>query len=186
MGMLRRFLNAPMVAFSLGLALAGPAAADSDRVGELLDELQQPDLPNWKQVEDAIWTEWSKSGSPSMDLLLKRGRDALEAGDAETAIAHLTALTDHAPGFAEGYNVRAIAYFKAGLYGPAIADLMHTLELNPRHFGAMTGLGTIFEETKRYDAALAAFKAARAIQPHDPDLEEAVTRLEILTSGRTL
>ena len=186
MGILRRFLNATFLTVSLGLAAAGPATADSARASDLLDEWQKPDLPNWKQVEDAIWTEWSKSGSPSMDLLLKRGREALEAGDIDTAIAHLTALADHAPDFAEAYNVRAIAYFKAKLFGPAIADLVRALELNPQHFGALTGLGTIFEETGRYDDALEAFRAARAIQPHDPDLQEAVTRLEILTSGRTL
>lgn len=186
MGMRRHILNPVVTAFCAALALSAPVRADEARAAELLDELQQADLPNWKQVEEAIWAEWAKSGSPAMDLLLKRGRDALEAGDTDKAIAHLTALIDHAPDFAEGYNARALAYFKAGLYGPAIADIGRTLELNPRHFGALTGLATILEETGQQDAALGAYTAARAIHPHDPDLEKAVERLEILTSGRTL
>lgn len=186
MGIHRSVLNVAVAVFCLGLADTGAAQADAQGAAPLLEELQKPDLPNWKQVEESIWAEWSKSGSPSLDLLLKRGRDSIEAGAFETAIAHLTALTDHAPGFAEGYNARALAYYKSGLFGPAIADLARTLELNPQHFGALTGLGSIFEETGRYDAALEAFRAARAIQPHDPDLEEAVNRLEVLTAGRTL
>ncbi|WP_253799034.1 tetratricopeptide repeat protein [Rhodovulum sp. P5] len=165
---------------------SGPALAADDRAAELLQELQRPDLPNWKNVENAIWSEWSRSGSPSADLLLKRGRDAVEESDFDTAIAHLTALTDHAPDFAEGFNVRALAFFRSGRYGPAMADLERTLALNPSHFGALSGLGAILEEVGRYDDALRAFEAARAIHPHDPDLEDAVTRLERLTSGQTL
>ncbi|WP_342768191.1 tetratricopeptide repeat protein [Rhodovulum viride] len=175
-----------MAVFSAAALFAERGLADSARADELLEELQLPDLPNWQRVEDALWTEWSKSGSASMDLLLKRGRDAIEAEAFGTAIEHLTALVDHAPDFAEAYNSRALAYYRSGLYGPALSDLAHTLELNPRHFGALTGLGTILEETGHDAAALGAYRAAHAIHPHDPDLEEAVHRLEIVTSGRTL
>ncbi|SIO12796.1 Tetratricopeptide repeat-containing protein [Rhodovulum sp. ES.010] len=182
MGISRHILNAVVTAF----LAAAPALADGSRAEALLDELQQPDLPNWKNVEDSIWEEWSRSGSAAMDLLLRRGREAVEEGAFETAIEHLTALTDHAPDFAEGYNARALAYFKTGRFGPAVADLARTLQLNPRHFGALMGLGAILEETGRYDAALEAYQRAHAIHPHDPDLEEAVTRLELMTSGRSL
>ncbi|WP_170290343.1 tetratricopeptide repeat protein [Rhodovulum strictum] len=183
---MRRYILNPLVTAICASFCLSAAWADGERAGALLDELQRPDLPNWKQVEREIWEEWAKSGSPSMDLLLKRGRDAITAGKFETAIAHLTALTDHAPDFAEGYNARALAYFRAGLYGPAIADLARTLELNPRHFGALTGLGAILEETGQLQAARDAYGAARAIHPHDPDLESAAQRLELLTAGRRL
>ncbi|WP_308422203.1 tetratricopeptide repeat protein [Actibacterium pelagium] len=130
--------------------------------------------------------EWSRSGSPTMDLLLSRGRDALEAGNTELAIEHLTALTDHAPDFAEGFNARAIAYFHAGLYGPAIADIRQVLILNPRHFGALMGLGTIYEQSGYEKLAYDAYVAARAIHPHDPDLKQAVERLEPFVTGTQL
>lgn len=181
--MRRPLLNATVTAIFFSAVPVPAARADDGRVAELLDELQRPDLPNWKQVEQEIWAEWSRSGSPAMDLLLERGR---EAGDVETAIAHFSALIDHAPDFAEGYNARALAYFNAKLYGPALADLARVLELNPNHFGALKGLGTILEELGQYDAALRAFRAARAIHPHEPDLEEAVERLDRRTSGQTL
>lgn len=186
MGVHRSFLNPLVAAFVLLFALPAFAGAQTQLLDQLFDELQTPDLPNWEQVEGQIWTEWSKSGSSAMDLLLKRGRDAMEAGDFAVAIEHLTALTDHAPDFAEGYNARATAYFRDGLYGPALADIARTLTLNPRHFGALTGLGTIFEELGDEEKALDAFRAASAIQPHDPDLLEAIARLEKQVSGLTL
>ncbi|MBK1634689.1 hypothetical protein CKO19_02940 [Rhodovulum adriaticum] len=186
MGISLRLLNPVVAAFCAALPLATPVWADGGRAAELLQELQRPDLPNWQRVEEALWAEWSKSGSATADLLLKRGRDAIEAEDWPKAIAHLTALTDHAPDFAEGFNARALAYFRSGLYGPAVADLSHVLTLNPDHFGALTGLATILEETGRHAAALQAYRAARAIHPHDPDLEDAVNRLEPKVTGQTL
>lgn len=186
MGVHRSFLNPLVAAFMLLFSLSAPVSAQSVVLDQLFDELQSPDLPNWKQVEGQIWAEWSKSGSPAMDLLLKRGRDAMEAGDFDVAIEHLTALTDHAPDFAEGFNARATAYFRDGLYGPSLADIAHTLTLNPRHFGALTGLGTILEELGNTEKALEAYRAANAIQPHDPALLQAIARLEKQVSGLTL
>ncbi|MHC0054865.1 tetratricopeptide repeat protein [Actibacterium sp. D379-3] len=170
---------------AIGL-LTGPVLADPSRLDGLLQELQQPDLPNWQMVEDEIWTEWSKSGSSAMDLLLQRGRTAMEEGDFVTAIGHLTALTDHAPGFAEGFNARAMAYSREGLFGPALADIRVALTLNPQHFGAMIGLGSILEELGHTDRALDAYRAAFAIHPHEPDLKDAIERLEREASGVTL
>ncbi|KCV80927.1 TPR repeat-containing protein [Actibacterium atlanticum] len=160
-----------------------PIWADTSTVQDLLDQLAKPELPNWQMVEDAIWTEWSKSGSPSMDLLLQRGRTAMEEGDFGQALEHFSALVDHAPDFAEGYNMRATAYFNLGLYGPATHDIGTVLSLNPDHFGALTGLGAILEQSQDADRALAAYRAAAAIHPHDPDLKSAIERLEEQVEG---
>lgn len=168
----------------LASGLGGPAGAVP--LEELMEELARPDLPNWRQVEARIRDRWRASGSPAMDLLLTRGRSALEAGDTQAALAHLSALTDHAPDFAEGFNARALAWYRAGYYGPAMADLHRSLTLNPRHFGALSGLAAILEETGQTARALEVFRAARAIHPHDPDLEAAVARLERELSGLPL
>ena len=179
MGRSRLVLNAFLAAL---LALPAPALADT--LGELLNRLSDPELDRWERVERRILSEWSKSGSPAMDLLLQRGRGALEDGDAEAAIAHLTALTDHAPDFAEGWNARAAAFYERGDYGPAMEDLARALTLNPSHFGAMAGLGLILEETGRETQALAVFRAARSIHPHQPVISRSVARLEARVSGR--
>lgn len=160
--------------------MAADTAADQeqDRLDGLFAELQQPDLPNWEAVEAQIWDAWSRSGSPAMDLLLQRGREALESEDLGAAIEHLTALTDYAPDFAEGWNARATAFFQADELGLSLADIERTLALNPRHFGALGGLAAILEMLDQPRAALSAYRAAHTIHPHRPNVEDAIERLE--------
>ncbi|OYX42005.1 MAG: hypothetical protein B7Z02_13905 [Rhodobacterales bacterium 32-67-9] len=152
----------------------------------LYAELADPNNPEWQRVQADILREWSKSGSPSMDLLLKRGREAMEAGDLTAAIEHFTALTDHAPEFAEGWNARATAYYLAGQFGPSVADIRRTLALNAQHFGALDGLGMILEELGRDAAAIEVFRASLAIHPHQDNIKQALERLEQKTSGTAL
>lgn len=189
MGISIASLNKFVAAFLVGVALALPAAGEgTDRaeVQRLLGELAKPDQPGWQQIEDTILREWAKSGSPAMDLLLQRGTEALESGDLEAAIAHLTALTDHAPEFAEGWNARATAYFHADEYGLAMEDIRRVLALNPDHFAALSGLAIILRELG-YDAeSLAAYRALEGIHPHRPEVREAIERLEKTVEGQRL
>jgi len=166
---------------------APPAAADPEReLDALFETLADPDLSDWEPIEEEIWRRWSQSGSAAMDLLLGRAREALEAGEIDVAIEHLTALTDHAPGFAEGWNARAAAFYRVGRFGPAMADLRRALALNPRHFGALAGLGVLLEETGDETGALAAYRAALAVHPHRPNLIEAERRLDRKVSGKSI
>lgn len=164
--------------FILACSVASSVWAQSEKLDELYAELQNPDLPNWEAVEAQIWDEWSRSGSPAMDLLLTRGRAALEAEDPEAAIEHFSALTDHAPDFAEGWNARATAFYQLEEFGLSLADIERTLVLNPRHFGALGGLASILEQINQPRAALSAYRAAHTIHPHRPNVEEAIERLE--------
>ncbi|MEM1129373.1 MAG: hypothetical protein AAGH83_02525 [Pseudomonadota bacterium] len=161
------------------------AGQDAD-LDELYSQLRDPDTRDWESVEDQIWSEWSKSGSPSFDLLLERGREALEAGDTDAAIEHLTALTDHAPDFAEGWNARATAYFNAEMYGPSLSDIERTLALNPNHFAAVAGMAMILDDIGYPRDALSAYRAAAAIHPHRPDIKDAMERLEQELAGQDL
>lgn len=164
----------------------GPAAAQSAGLDDLFARLKEADDATAVRIEHQIEAEWSKSGSASCDLLLERGRKALEAGDTALAIQHLTALVDHAPDFAEGWNARATAYYLAGQFGPSIADVGRVLTLNPRHFGALAGLGTMLEAMERRDEALKAYRAALAIHPHFQAVEQAVKRLEAKSAGQEI
>ena len=175
---LRALINPVVAAFlAASLAFSLPAHADSAKLDQLFKQLKATDAAGAPEITREIWAEWSKSGSPAMDLLLKRGEDATAAGDYATAIGHFTAIIDHAPKFAEAWNERAIAYFKEGQIGPAVDDIQHVLALNPRHFGALAGLGAIFEELGEPQKALEVYKAALAINPHMTDVQAAVKRL---------
>ncbi|MEO1797479.1 MAG: tetratricopeptide repeat protein [Pseudomonadota bacterium] len=160
---------------------AGPADLDP-----LFERLLTVAPEDHAAIERRIWQEFAKSGSPAMDLLLERGESALQSEDYGGAIEHLTALTDHAPGFAQGFHLRATAYYNLGRYGPALADIERALALEPRHFAAMEGLGVILEELGYKEDALEVFMRVRAIHPHCKDLSQRIEMLQRQTVGRRL
>ncbi|KFI32155.1 hypothetical protein CN97_07035 [Haematobacter massiliensis] len=176
----------PFVTAAFAAVIALPLHAEETVEQRLLRELKDPQNTAWQRTESDLQREWSRSGSASMDLLLQRGRDAMETGDTQEAIEHLTALTDHAPDFAEGWNALASAYFQAGKFGPAVDDIRRALALNPNHYGALSGLGMILEDMGYDASARDAYHAAQAIHPHQPDIEKAVERLDREMSGQAL
>lgn len=153
-------------------------AAAPARIDTLLSELAEPGRKDWEQLETEILRIWSRSGSPAMDLLLERGQKALAEEDYPTAVEHFSALIDHAPGFAEAWNSRATAYFLEGNFGLAMADVEHVLVLNPRHFGALTGLASMFEAMDEPRDALAALRMAAKLNPNRPGIKDEIARLE--------
>ncbi len=176
---------AALVTFSL--PAPGSAQEGEARAQELLRDLAQAvDAAEAQRLEREIHLEWSKSGSAAMDLLLKRGRDALEVNEPERAVDHLLALTDHAPGFAEGWHTLAQAYYQQERFGLAADALERTLALNPNHFGALQGMGAILEQLGRRSLAYRAYAEAQALRPFDEDVTSALQRLDIAANGTRL
>ncbi len=168
---------------------SGPATAQTADIQDealLLRQLAEADPAEAKRLDRQLQALWRKSGSASMDLLLKRGRDALELEYINIAIGHLTALTDHAPDFAEGWHARASAYFAANLFGPAMADLERALVLNPNNYNAIYGLGTILEMFGDEAHAYEAYSRAQAIHPHHENVSAALERLKPRVEGKEL
>lgn len=187
MGALTKIHKLVVAAAVIVFGVILPIHAAARPVPELLAELQAAeDVTSADRIVRALRLEWDKSGSATMDLLLKRGREALEAKNFTEATEHFTALTDHAPGFAEGWYGRATAYFHAGLYGPAVADLERALSLNPDHFEAIRGLAVILEQLDRYEDAYEAYSHVLALHPHHQDAMEAVQRIEQRVKGQQL
>ena len=112
----------------------------------MLEALKSAEPAEATRLTREIERLWDLSGSTTVDLLLRRGREAMEDEDLDAAIAHLTAVTDHAPDFAEGWHARATAFYMKDLFGPALADLEKALALNPDNYNAMFGLGVMFQE----------------------------------------
>lgn len=172
------------IAACIFVIFVGQAALSQDAdLDDLFAQLARPENQGWRIAESDILREWSKSGSSAMDLLLKRGQEALDAGDIDGAIGHLTALTDHAPDFAAGWQARASAYAAGGYFGPAISDLGRALALEPRQFTALTMLGAMLEEGENYDAAEKAYRESLKIHPHQQEAIDGVARLEKMREG---
>lgn len=185
MGIRRGLHNSIATALLVGVGFSSPLWAD-EQLDLLFERLAEAEADEVDRIENQIITEWSKSGSPAMDLLLRRGEDAMEDGAPEIAVEHFTALIDHAPDFAEGYNGRAAAFYQMGLIGPAIDDLRQALVLEPRHFGAMTGVAVLLEELERPQDSLEVWERIAAMIPADQEVASQIERLEVQLAGETL
>lgn len=170
----------------LVLCLASPGVAQARDEADLLAELKSAEAADAKRIEAELVNLWSSSGSDSMDFLLKRGRDAIEVQNWPRAIEHLTALTDHAPEFAEGYYARALAYFRSEQFGPAMADLEQALALNPNHYAAIRGVGAILETLGDAERAFAAYEMVLALHPNDTEAQEGLERMRGQAEGQAL
>ena len=178
--------------FAAALLPAGVAHAQAanpvqaEEIDELHARLADPDEADWRAVERSLVRAWARSGSASMDLLLLRGRAAMTRGDHVRAVEHLTALTEMAPEFAEGWNARATAFYAQEEFGLSMDDIRRTLALNPRHFGALAGLGRILEQLGEDQAALRAYREALRINPHLAPIRDAAEALEAKVGGQAL
>jgi tetratricopeptide (TPR) repeat protein len=154
------------------------ADAGVARLDGLLAQLAEPGRADWQRVEEQVEGIWSRSGSPAMDLLLRRAGSEMGAENFAAAADHLTALTELAPDFAEGWNARATVYYSMGEYSLSMADLEHVLALNPNHFGALAGIGLILEQLGEPAPALKALRAAERLNPNRPDIQESIERID--------
>jgi tetratricopeptide (TPR) repeat protein len=179
-----------VAALLAALCLASPLAAqqtDEEREADLLQQLSEAGDPQAAtMIEGELRGLWSRSGSASIDLLLRRGRDALEAGAPEEAVEHFTAAIDWDPEFAEAYVGRAQAYYLTNHVGPAIDDLRQALLLNPNHWEALMGFAAVLEEVGLEADALELWHRVHDMHPQNPEASAAVDRLELQLQGRTL
>ncbi|WP_241462591.1 tetratricopeptide repeat protein [Tateyamaria sp. ANG-S1] len=185
MGTRTRKLYPVVTALLLTVGNSLPAVAQSS-VDEMLEALQSAEKAEAIRLTRDIERVWSQSGSTALDMLLRRGRDALEEQQPDIAIEHLTALIDHAPDFAEGWHARATAFYMKDLYGPALSDLEKALTLNPDNYNAMFGLGVMFQEFGDTVRAEQAFRQVLDLHPHHENATKALERLKAEGIGRTL
>ncbi len=175
------------------LSGAGGAAGDNASSGQsnfsqdLLNQLAETSSSaEAANLEEEIWEAWLLSGSPTVDMLMLRGVEATQTDDLELARDMFDRAIRIKPDYAEAWNRRALLFFNDGQYDEAIADLEVALTHEPRHFGAWTGLGMIFESLEEPDAALMAYRKVLEIHPHAAAAQQGQSRLIVQVEGRAL
>ncbi|MGE0845160.1 MAG: hypothetical protein AB7L41_02765 [Flavobacteriaceae bacterium] len=197
--------RAALLALSLVLALAGPAAAQSadqppqaappagdpaapmaiPDTGDLLDALAaSPSESAAEALEQRILSAWLQSGSDTVDLLMQWSIKAMQEKNFPLALELLNEVVILKPDFAEGWNKRATVYYLIDEYALSLADIRHVLALEPRHFGALSGLGLILKETGDKKHALDAFRKALAVHPYLTNARKVMEELQIEVEGR--
>jgi tetratricopeptide (TPR) repeat protein len=145
-----------------------------------------PDEASAKAIEDRIWAIWIVSGSDTCDLLMSRVKEATDAKDYDLAIKLLDAIIAIKPDYVEAWNRRATVFYLKQDYGHALADIREVLSREPRHFGALAGLGLILQDMGDDKHALEAFRGALAVDPHLQNLSDAVKTLTEKVEGRDI
>ena len=167
-----------------------PRASRGDRTKNLdflFEALKAaPDADSAKLVENRIWALWFASGSDTADLLMSRVKTATDEKDTKLALRLLDAVIDLRPDYVEAWNRRATIYFSNKEYGKSLADIRQVLAREPRHFGALTGLGVIMQELGEDKFALEAFRRALAVNPHLQKIPEFVKTLTEKVEGRDI
>ena len=145
-----------------------------------------PDEASAKNIEDRIWALWLASGSDTCNLLMTRVKKAIDSEDYNLAIRLLDAVIEIRPKYVEAWNRRATVFFLKRDYGSALSDLGQVLNREPRHFGALAGLGMIQEEVGEDKQALDAYRNALAVNPHMQKIPEHVKALAEKVEGRDI
>jgi tetratricopeptide (TPR) repeat protein len=168
--------------------LPKPPKGDRSRNIDFLFEALKaaPDDEIAKQVESRIWAIWLASGSDTTDLLMNRVKAAIEAKDTALAIQLLDSIIEIKPDYIEAWNRRATLFFAMKDYGRAMTDIREVLNREPRHFGALAGLGMILEELGDDKQALEAFRKALAVNPHMQRIPDQVKTLTEKVEGRDI
>lgn len=168
------FLRAALAMFALFLAaltaLAGftaSAHAQATRLDAAFERLRTTsDSIEAKRLEQQILEVWNHSGNTKIDSVFAAGNRFLEKGELDNALAAFDDVIRHAPNFAEGWNKRANVEYLKGDYAAAARDVNRTLELERRHYGALFGLGMIFEAEHNDELAMRMYEAALSINPN--------------------
>jgi tetratricopeptide (TPR) repeat protein len=145
-----------------------------------------PDETSAKAIEDRIWAIWISSGSDTCNLLMSRVKDATDDRDYDLAVKLLDAIVTIKPDYVEAWNRRATLFYLKHDYGHALADIREVLAREPRHFGALAGLGLILQDIGDDKHALQAYQAALAIDPHLRNLPDVVKTLREKVEGRDI
>jgi tetratricopeptide (TPR) repeat protein len=159
----------------------------SNRLNLLFKALKvAPDDDTAKAIEVRIWATWMVSPSDTATLLMSRVRKAIEGKDLKLAVKLLDSIVKIKPSYVEAWNQRATIHFKERRYGRAIADIGEVLKREPRHFGALSGLGMIFHDIGDDAEALEAFRRALKVHPRLERISDLVKKLSEEVEGRDI
>ena len=197
-----RILFAFLAIFLVSGAVALPARADDQPAAPAAPDAPPPvmtkqahldqlfsDLKHERNEKAAeriagnIWSEWFQSGSASIDLMMQWSQKAMENQKFDVALDFLDQVVTLQPTYAEGWNRRATVHFMMKNYGKSMSDIDHTLQLEPRHFGALSGLAQIMALTGHKQSALEAWQKVLAIYPMMRSAQDQVATLSEELAG---
>jgi len=169
------------ILLAAALFLCQPAIADqnSKELPELFGKLLKAESPQQAVlIETEIWKQWYERDDENGGKKMTNAIDAMGTGRYTVALSLLDELVDHEADYAEAWNRRATVHYLLGNYNQSLSDIENTLKLEPRHFGAISGIGMIMLKMGQTDKALHAFERVLDISPQNVGATKSVKQLE--------
>src|SRR3954468_2507239 len=163
---------------------AKPPETRQERLDSLFSQLKRErNEKAAERIAGQIWEEWFQSGSASIDLMMQWAQHAMEQQKYDVALDFLNEVITLQPTYAEGWNRRATVNFMMSNYAKSMSDIDHTLALEPRHFGALSGMAQILKNTGKKELALKAYQRVLDIYPMMRSAQNEVSTLSEELAG---
>lgn len=171
----------PKLVFMGSLLFSSAALPDQSdgRLDALFSLLRQTEnLTTIQQAENQIWEIWLQHPNADVERLMQLGTQRMNTQRFNEALAVFNQIIESYPDYAEGWNKRATLYYAVGNLDASVADIEKTLELEPRHFGALSGLGLVYIQRQELSKAKQAFENLVEVHPNSPNAQQ---NLEFVT-----
>ena len=176
---IRRLATSLLAIIALFVSKYGWTDQNDPELNDLFEQLQTVESQSAAdEITDKIWSIWRQSPDEDINQMMKIGISAMQNARLAEAKKIFDDIVTKAPDFAEGWNKRATVYYFLREFEKSASDIRQTLLLEPRHFGAISGLGLIFIQLDYPESALETFKQALEIHPHLPGPKIQIKRLK--------
>lgn len=144
-----------------------------DRLNDLFSVLTvSSDLSTIRKTENQIWEIWFEHPNEDVEQLMQMGLARMNYNRYAEAMFIFTQLIENYPDYSEGWNRRATLHYVLGNYEESIRDIEQVLKLEPRHFGALSGLGLVYLQQNQLGKAKQAFENLIDVHPNSPNAQE--------------
>jgi Tfp pilus assembly protein PilF len=169
--------------FSTGLL----ADQNDPRLDDLFKQLKTAADPvAAAPIEELIWQIWMEHDDSSIENQMQLGIQQMNAGDSAAALATFDRLVEAAPDFAEAWNNRATIHYLLGNNAASEADIVKTLQLEPYHFGALSGRGLVLVAQGKFEEARNALSRALEVNPNMTAVKNNIDEINQYLSRRTI
>ena len=172
-----------IILFASKIALADQ---NDPRLNNLFKKLNETE--NQDEIRDLIsdiWNIWYEVDDPKVIEYFEKGIQAMNLRNYPLAIRFFNNLIEEDPNFAEGWNKRATVHFMMGNFDQSMQDIIKTLELEPRHFGALDGMGLIFIHQGQFQQAIDVYDKMLEIFPFSVKTMDKKERIQSFISQST-
>lgn len=166
------------IIFAIGVAMPAMADQTSARLDGLFDSLRETEVASEAApIARQIWRVWGLPKNTKASVPLVQGVVHMSNGDLLDARSKFDQVIAIDPEFAEGWNKRATVAYMQGDFDTSVHDIQKTLALEPRHFGALSGLALIYENLGKEETALDILLQVKEIYPGMPGLDQRMLNL---------